>query len=1721
MKNNRVNSVVENIYSLVNYDILYDVDTIRGGNIAYQNVDNATIQNVYSVGIGENNTDLTTGPNVYNKTSKKIYNSYYFNDEIFTSELELKGNKLSLWDAEFQNQIINNNGAFNVNELVNSGYFPHLNMPDVMPLQDYIELPDVVDSDLPDILSTKVLEQGTNTVKVEFSVNNPSAETISDIKIENLNVEIISQEYKDGKSTVIVELNNPIVCVSSYNVLSISTKGAFNNSYTREYEKGERVIYVDLYKEIWNVQDWKNINDSPTENYILMEDINFINEANIEQIYNIDGIFNGNGHTISNINMINHAFINRVNGTIENLYVNNFNQNSGGYCGLIYSTANGAIVNNIHINNMNIIKSSGNMSGGLVTYADRSSIKNCSINNITMNVDMNDSQIIGGLVGSMSNSNIDNSYVQGLKINSKIAVDPSIGGLVGSNIGVCSIKNCYVEGTIFSENINVGGIIGKATGNTIENCYAKVDISTENNFVGGIVGAYTGTISNISNNVTIGNIYTTSGVENINRIVGNNSDTEINYAYENQLLNGYKSNEKKGATLLSKKEILDLNLGNYYDYTSKEKEILPKLYNMEGTELLPNQKDIYIEGEDSIKLEIESAEATKPNTTEAEINIRINNPNEVEITEIIIEDMKSEITRNITQKGITNITLRSTPERYYDNYKLTEIRYKLNDLEEQTKEVEAEIKVQFYKEIYTYEDWQSIEEGTYQNYRLMADIDFTGKTNIKNNITVNRLESENNIYTLKNINLEFNKANSGLIQNVKISMKNISFENITLINKEGSGNYFGIIANNNGDLENLRFKNVTIDAEKMSHVGIIGMNNSANINNVQIDTLNVNGNEYIGGLIGELSISNVVEIKDIEENNITIKGNGRYTGGLIGYGNTLSSSDIQRISIIDSNVMGKNYTGSVIGSVNAGKFRYIEVNNTNISGTIRVGGIFGFSSSSEREFIEIKHSNIVGSDNYIGGIGGDISSSLFRNIVVNDCHISAESQNSEGIGGIAGCFRSATIDIFQVEDVKITGNGNKVGLVVGYNNTNYPGSIQRGYIYNSTAEGNAQVGGVYGNTKYGTIHDIYVNAQIKANNNTAGGIIGYMDNTDMTGANFTISIYNVIVSDSTIEAPSKAGGLIGDITKEIYRDKSYYYNNYIDADVTSENESTGSLIIGGRTIENQYITNTYVYKYGTLNGDYVYATNDNIDDDQYLERADLDIQSTFQTKIGLGTTNWNYASLQEGKYPTIKDQYLYKPELQTGVDLPTDPEIVDVNSLDGKEDNDTSISTQSVEALPEVKVYPISVNEINIDFSGIPDNTNFTYYINGSEIETINLTEKTYTFKYNFEDELEIKLTNGVDEETITINPDSVKSNISLIGEDYAYLNGNKLYINGKVQSGEYVNVYDGYALNDNGEVLNIETMQTIGNTETSLEEVSKPLHMYEYKGSSIEVYGTYSKIDGNVKSQIYNVKSGKLSALSNSLDIKTDNYIVDYYNDKEYQTILTSSGEIVDLKEQLQYPSNFLNRNVKQIVQNSEVEKPEMMVIYNTGKVIVFNYVNGNVIYETEEKADSGLTDYITGSINSIWSDYESKQSEYLRSKELIAKLAEMPIEEVLNEVEENANNTIESINNINIGNISSNITNNTTSTNEESYITVYNGETGEYEVYSETEILEGTEEDPISETEKIKKNGLENIYNYEQEEETKSKVNGSIIVAIIIGIAIISLIILRKLIYRNNTKK
>lgn len=157
--------------------------------------------------------------------------------------------------------------------------------------------------------------------------------------------------------------------------------------------------------------------------------------------------------------------------------------------------------------------------------------------------------------------------------------------------------------------------------------------------------------------------------------------------------------------------------------------------------------------------------------------IVVNNPQNMNIQSVDIEGMDVQIIQNISKNGKTYINLIATPVQYFDNYTISKLEYIDTKNETKQLEVNAKIDIQFYKEIYTFEDWQDIDPNVPENYKLMSDIDFQNREDINVNVSIARLEAENPGHTLKNITIIANKEGIGFISKVTKSIKNVTFEN--------------------------------------------------------------------------------------------------------------------------------------------------------------------------------------------------------------------------------------------------------------------------------------------------------------------------------------------------------------------------------------------------------------------------------------------------------------------------------------------------------------------------------------------------------------------------------------------------------------------------------------------------------------------------------------------------------------------------------------------------------------------------------------------------------------------------------------------------------------------------------------------------------------------------------------------------------------------------------
>jgi hypothetical protein len=208
------------------------------------------------------------------------------------------------------------------------------------------------------------------------------------------------------------------------------------------------------------------------------------------------GLFDGNGHYISNLTIKGRSYL----GLFGQLGISKISRHKQIY--------------NLGVVDVNII-GSGSYIGGLVgsngpVNGPSGVVTSCySIGSVSGIAH------IGGLVGDNNQFGlIINCYSKG-----KFRGNFFVGGLVGYNYS--DITSCFSTGIVSSEYMT-GGLVGENYYGTITQCYSYGPVDG-NNYVGGLIGSNNGNITLCYSNGTV------SGKENVGGLVGENYSFHMYY----------------------------------------------------------------------------------------------------------------------------------------------------------------------------------------------------------------------------------------------------------------------------------------------------------------------------------------------------------------------------------------------------------------------------------------------------------------------------------------------------------------------------------------------------------------------------------------------------------------------------------------------------------------------------------------------------------------------------------------------------------------------------------------------------------------------------------------------------------------------------------------------------------------------------------------------------------------------------------------------------------------------------------------------------------------------------------------------------------------------------------------------------------------------------------------------------------------------------------------
>ena len=1252
-------SYAANIVYNVGYPPVINENT---GAIISQKDSTAIVRNTYSVQpiisvyndyeyygvMDSSNKEGNIGPNILNKyTSTVVKESYYFCDVIYeANDYNTKSSATALYEPGVQDVMLNANNynQFIIDTYVNNGFYPHLNLNYCMPKQENIKI-DVTGTEIIDVLSGEVIKDNdisnvemTDKVKSEielyirnnkidlkgdnislavFRVYNPAGTTISEINVHYMDTAIMSQSYSKKVSTVYCILNNPTSLLNTYEVASIRSKmanGKIKESiYGENEDLGTRKIDVTFIKNISTAEEWNAINNNDQngvsgliQNYRLIADIDFGNADFAPYITGtfqgyLDGMYNGQIHTLKNINGTESLIKGFSKGTIKNLYIDGFTINSSaqkiGFIENAEVTEN-IVIDNIHIKDMEITSSysggtpcigaiAGYINSGSSSLADNIKVQNCSVQGI--NIDFTNTNVtsirVGGLIGHLYiyggvDAYVSNSMVQNLIMNANVTSNSGVGGIVGykghdSDERVkpgtphVYIENCYSTGKINTYNY-AGGILGyDRWGNIfIKNCYSMVNITSKvmsgNAYIGGIVGYSDTGVSRITNNFYLGNIYVAgNNVGCVNRIFGGNGGTSSykNYAYKDQLINGEINTNSLGTTkLLSYEEAFQtntyssnmLNWGNNYAYKimrdGEEFDLLghkylPELNSTTGN-VLPNQKMTRIDND----LKLDSITSTpSSDKTKVTVVMKFENKNNLNLTRVKIENNDMQVIEGSWQvskdsNGLTVVTFVATPNRAYDSYKIESIYYESDGIEVE-KEITTKIKVELYKGISNATEWNEFFSGEGrtsegQNVKITGNIDFSTVNKIESNVVIGKLEADS-MLTISNVNISSIGSYSGFIKEIKTSFKNITFENCNI---SGSASYSGIISILRGAANNCKFNNINISCTG-DFIGPISRNIAGSFNNITLNNVVMNGRSYIGGLCGQAT--SLGSSSNIEGTYINVTSSGNYVGGIFGY----TDGSIRNISAYQYSKDGKKSSDTGTSYL--------------VKGSQFIGGNIG----------------------QYGGAGNWVDTLKTTNSTI---------QGTNFVGSNIG-YGSGNANNLNATNNTVTGNGNYIGGNVGYHGWSYYNMVAT----NNTVAGNYYVGGNSGGLGWANvINATSENNKIKGNA-YVGGCIGIGDSY----YSYTVTLRSR-GANQEISGGSHVGGVIGRSVGRIKDAKAENCTvigtgNYVGGIVGTSEYSTTSIsstnsdnyAIAGANAKNVTITGSmnYVggisgYIVGTMSG---------------------------------------------------------------------------------------------------------------------------------------------------------------------------------------------------------------------------------------------------------------------------------------------------------------------------------------------------------------------------------------------------------------------------------------------------------------------------------------------------------------------------------------------------------
>ncbi|MBQ7924982.1 MAG: hypothetical protein IJ335_01655, partial [Lachnospiraceae bacterium] len=187
-------------------------------------------------------------------------------------------------------------------------------------------------------------------------------------------------------------------------------------------------------------------------------------------------------------------------------------------------------------------------------------------------------------------------------------------------------------------------------------------------------------------------------------------------------------------------------------------------------------------------------------------------------------------------------------------------------------------------------------------------------------------------------------------------------------------------------------------------------------------------------------------------------------------------------------------------------------------------------------------------------------------------------------------------------------------------------------------------------------------------------------------------------------------------------------------------------------------------------------------------------------------------------------------------------------------------------------------------------------------------------------------------------------------------------------RAGDYVTLHQGRALQADGQVIAMDTLEELGRIPTGMVryEQTIPLQQFSLNGGLVTTYGRCTYIENEPliirEAQILKSSNNSWAIIDGQLANDKSGAVLYTRDGKEYCTVLGEDGILIDLYqgEAVNAPSDLSTSGILAMSNNQNSNAPFILLQYANGGVAGYNYMTGEMLFDHSIRNLMDLSDYL-----------------------------------------------------------------------------------------------------------------------------------------------------------------